>query len=95
MLYQKYSAYSDVWSYGCVLYEIWSIGHTPFEDVNGIGVCTQCIDMMVNCVINLSVYTYMYSGFEENIMWRSSATTPWMPQSYLSVDDPLLVSWYL
>ncbi|XP_019855064.1 PREDICTED: high affinity nerve growth factor receptor-like [Amphimedon queenslandica] len=29
--YKKYSSASDVWSYGAVMYEIWSIGHKPFE----------------------------------------------------------------
>ena len=29
--FKKYSTASDVWSYGAVMYEIWSIGHKPFE----------------------------------------------------------------
>ena len=28
---KKYSTASDVWSFGCLMYEIWAIGHKPFE----------------------------------------------------------------
>ena len=31
LIYRKYTTSSDVWSYGCVLYEMWSLGHKPFE----------------------------------------------------------------
>ena len=34
ILYKKYTTKSDVWSYGMVMYEIWSLGHKPFEEFN-------------------------------------------------------------
>ena len=32
ILYRKYTTKSDVWSFGMVMYEIWSLGHKPFEE---------------------------------------------------------------
>ena len=34
IFYNKYSVLSDVWSFGCVMYEIWSLGHKPFEELS-------------------------------------------------------------
>jgi len=31
--YKKYSTASDVWSFGVVLFEMWSVGHKPFEGI--------------------------------------------------------------
>ena len=38
MKYMKYSTASDVWSFGCVMYEIWSLGHIPFEKLSNADV---------------------------------------------------------
>ena len=40
LYYKRYSTASDIWSYGCLMYEIWSIGHKPFEEKNNAEV--QC-----------------------------------------------------
>ena len=34
ILYGKYTTKSDVWSFGMVMFEIWSLGHKPFEEFN-------------------------------------------------------------
>ena len=31
LYYKKYSAASDIWSYGIVMFEVWSLGRKPYE----------------------------------------------------------------
>ena len=50
VLYKKYSSESDIWSYGCLLYEIWSIGCKPFEKLTNT-------DVRSLCIVNIQVLT--------------------------------------
>ena len=51
--YKKYSSASDVWSYGALMYEIWSIGHKPYENLTN----SQVLDC--DHTINLGIYIYI------------------------------------
>ena len=39
VLYRKYSTASDVWSFGMLMFEIWSLGWKPFDNLSINEVC--------------------------------------------------------
>ena len=55
IFYKRYSVQSDVWSFGCVMYEIWSLGHKPFEDYNAKKVI-NCNKQLILVAIHYVVY---------------------------------------
>ena len=52
--YKKYSTASDVWSFGCVMYEIWSLGHKPFEGYTNSEVRAHIVILkLVKCCVHM------------------------------------------
>ena len=50
--YKKFSTASDVWSFGALMFEIWSLGHKPFEGKTNNEVCFIYIYIWETLVIN-------------------------------------------
>ena len=49
ILFKKYTTKSDIWSYGMLMYEIWSLGHKPFEINTVQEVSCSCMGLLVLC----------------------------------------------
>ena len=52
--YKKYTTASDVWSFGCVMYEIWSVGHKPFEGLTN----TEVYNTITQAFVNTCEFAY-------------------------------------
>ena len=61
LFFKKYTTSSDVWSYGMLMYEIWSVGERPFPtlnipDVSFVNVLIE-LDVTAN---QMQIYSQLY-----------------------------------
>ena len=85
--YKKYSTASDVWSYGCLLYEIWSLGTKPFEGAGNVEVESSAMSLMKD----LTILKILCPGDQDSRQRWSTGPTPWLSQAGVRSDDSELV----
>ena len=87
LIFRKYTTASDVWSYGCVLYEIWSLGHKPFESMTN-----QEVGKLYCIYLELFYSEMVVEGSGASRVWLSPPSTTRLSPGHLWNHDTLLVS---
>ena len=61
--YRKYSTASDVWSFGCLVYEIWSMGCKPFMEMTNFEVHISTSLNVYSSNIKLQAFEKISAGY--------------------------------
>ena len=76
--YNRYTSASDVWSYGMVLFEIWSLGHKPFPEL-----ANPIVSHINSNNISCSQSSCNVVGDSIGNKQTLSSSTPWLSQTHL------------
>ena len=83
--FMKYSTASDVWSYGCLLYKIWSMECKPYE-----GLTNAELHYLLNCTIYSMHVILISEGHWKGWCRVEDGPTPWLSIASLWSNDPMV-----
>ena len=90
ILFKKYTTKSDIWSYGMLMYEIWSLGHKPFESNTVQEVSCSCMGCWFSVVVRAGKLLIELSYLSLCVFLRVNVSCSSCPLSLASVCPCLL-----
>ena len=72
------------------MYEIWSLGHKPFEGYTNMQVA-NCYQLNTHIHLNLVNLFTLLLGNSFSERWLETPTSPWLSKGSVQTDDQVLV----
>lgn len=87
----KYSFKSDVWSFGILIWEMWSYGRSPYRKTLVENVLNQIIEINLRCEIPEATNSSNQMPRELMYILSSNSRTMWslLPEERISIEDAL------